>query len=187
MKFNSRNLSLLLFLMTFLTVSYGQDDERELRYMVGQNARDLDKLMDDRGYDHVSTSKSSNNSYSNWWNYREKKCVTARVSNGEIRSVVNVPDFDCDRDSGGSYSNSRNYNSDRDSGYNDERTSDIKGLKVEEAIETLGRRGFTKEDQFKRDGKTHRIFYNRDTRQCIDVRAMHGKVGHVENSSKCRR
>jgi hypothetical protein len=65
------------------------------------------------------------------------------------------------------------------------RVDDIVGLTVDSAAERMGSRGFTKVNQFKHDGKTHRIFYNRETRQCIDVRSMHGKVGHVENSTRC--
>ncbi len=67
------------------------------------------------------------------------------------------------------------------------RVDDIVGLSVDSAAERMGSRGFTEVNQFKHDGRTHRIYYNRETRQCIDVRAMHGKVGHVENSTRCNR
>ena len=67
------------------------------------------------------------------------------------------------------------------------RVDDLVGLPVDAAAERMGSRGFKEVNQFKHDGKTHRVYYNRDTDQCVDVRAMHGKVGRVENSTRCNR
>lgn len=65
------------------------------------------------------------------------------------------------------------------------KVDDIVGLSVDLAAEKMGSKGFTKVNQWKHDGKTHRIYYNEQTRQCVDLRSMHGKVGHVENSTHC--
>ena len=85
----------------------------------------------------------------------------------------------------------RSYNTNHHSGrggyQKHARVDDLVGLPVDSAAERMGSRGFTEVNQFKHDGRTHRIYYNRETRQCIDVRAMHGKVGHVENSTRCNR
>jgi hypothetical protein len=83
-------------------------------------------------------------------------------------------------------SNTR-YHSGRGGYQSHSRVDDLVGLPVDSAAERMGSRGFTEVNQFKHDGKTHRIYYNKQTRQCIDVRAMHGKVGHVENSTRCNR
>ncbi len=83
-------------------------------------------------------------------------------------------------------SNTR-YHSGRGGYQSHSRVDDLVGLPVDSAAEKMGSRGFTEVNQFKHDGKTHRIYYNKQTRQCIDVRAMHGKVGHVENSTRCNR
>lgn len=79
------------------------------------------------------------------------------------------------------------YHSGRGGYQSHSRVDDLVGLPVDSAAERMGSRGFTEVNQFKHDGKTHRIYYNKQTRQCIDVRAMHGKVGHVENSTRCNR
>jgi len=87
--------------------------------------------------------------------------------------------------------NQRRYNTSHHSnrgGYHAHaRVDDIIGLSVDSAAERMGSRGFTEVNQYKSSGKTHRIYYNRETRQCVDVRSMHGKVGHVENSTRCNR
>lgn len=87
--------------------------------------------------------------------------------------------------------NQRGYNTSYHSGrggYSSHaRVDDIVGLTVDSAAERMGSRGFTEVNQFKHDGKTHRIYYNRNTNQCVDLRSMHGKVGHVENSTRCNR
>lgn len=67
------------------------------------------------------------------------------------------------------------------------RVDDVVGLTVEAAIEKMAHKGFTKVDEYKHDGKTHRVFYHSKTRQCVDLRSMHDKVGHVENSTRCNR
>lgn len=82
---------------------------------------------------------------------------------------------------------STRYHSGRGGYHSHSRVDDIVGLSVDSAAERMGSRGFTEVNQFKAGGKTHRIYYNRETRQCVDVRSMHGKVGHVENSTRCNR
>jgi hypothetical protein len=84
-------------------------------------------------------------------------------------------------------SSSTRYHSNRGGYHKHARIDDIVGLSVDSAAERMGSRGFTEVNQFKHDGRTHRIYYNKETRQCIDVRSMHGKVGHVENSTRCNR
>jgi len=67
------------------------------------------------------------------------------------------------------------------------RVNDVVGLSYEAADQRMRSKGFTKVDEFKSDGRTHRTYYNRNTKQCIGVRSMHGKVGHVEKLSHCKK
>lgn len=165
---------LALSLIFVSAVMYCQSPAKDLQDLVGVKGRDAETQFENRGYVHMNTSKSDYDVYSTWWNSRKKKCVTYRLSDGRIQSVVNVPSSDCNRSSGsGNQANAR--------------LDDIEGLSVDSAAERMGSRGFTEVNQFKRDGKTHRVYYNRKTRQCVDLRSMHGKVGQVENSTKCNK
>ena len=120
----------------------------------------------------MNTSKSGYDVYSTWWNERKNKCVTYHLNDGRVQSVVDVPRSDCKRSSGSdTHANAR--------------LDDIEGLSVDSAAERMGSRGFTEVDQYKHDGKTHRVYYNRNTKQCVELRSMHGKVGSVVNSTKC--
>ena len=67
------------------------------------------------------------------------------------------------------------------------RVNDVVGLSYEAADQRMKSKGFTKVDEFKSDGRTHRTYYNKNTKQCIGVRSMHGKVGHVEKLSHCKK
>jgi len=84
-------------------------------------------------------------------------------------------------------SNNTNYHSGRGGYQAHSQVNDVVGMQVETAVEKMGSKGFTIVDQYKHDGKTYRIFYNSKTRQCVELRSMHGKVGHVENSTRCNR
>ena len=164
------------FFLHFLTLAYSQNPSHYLQDLVGIKGSYAELDLEKRGYVHIKTDKSGYDVYSSWWNSRKKKCVTYHLSDGRVQSIVDVPSADCNRSGGSHQSGNHGY----------ARTDDIVGLSVDSASERLGSRGFKKVDQFKKDGKTHRIYYNNDTRQCVDVRSMHGKVGHVQSSERCK-
>ena len=169
MKNISKNMSLLICLIGILTMSYGQNPSRDLQDLVGEKGNYAEMDLEKRGYVHIKTDKSGYDVYSSWWNSSKNKCVTYHLSDGKVKSVVDVPPADCNKSSSHGHS----------------RTDDLVGLSVEVAAERMSSRGFVQVDKFKKDGKTHRIYFNRDTRQCVDLRSMHEKVGHVENSTRC--
>jgi len=180
MKTYFKNLSILtVFFLVGLTVTYSQNPARDLQDIVGEKGSYAEMDLEKRGYVHIKTDKSGYDVYSSWWNPDRKKCVTYHLADGRVKSVVDVPPSDCNKSSshsgheGGSHAHAR--------------TDDIVGLSVDSAAERMGKRGFKKVDQFKSSGKTHRIYYNHQTRQCVDVRSMHGKVGNVESSTKCKK
>ena len=181
MKSIARKLTLSITIFSILTIAYAQNPSRDLQDIVGEKGSYAEMDLEKRGYVHIKTDKSGYNVYSSWWHPNKKKCVTYHLSDGRVRSIVDVPDADCNQSS---HSSNSSYNNGR---YNHAQTDDLVGLKVDSAAERMGSRGFTEVDQFKKDGKTHRIYYNRDTGQCVDLRSMHGKVGHVENSKRCKR
>jgi len=251
MKTSFTKISLLLIFFTVAS-AFGQIPARDLQDIIGERGSYAEMDLEKRGYVHIKTKKLGYDVYSNWWNTSKKKCVSYHLADGRVRSVNEVPQFDCNKssNSGYSYGNSYGHSSyhhsnnshydkkDQDMaferGHNDalhnksyhniygdqnlknaysngydsgvrQRKSntsyhsgrggysphtsvnDVVGLSVEGAIEKMAQKGFSKVDQYKHDGKTHRIFYNSKTRQCVDLRSMHGKVGHVENSTRCNR
>jgi len=183
---------------------------RELRSIIDARATALDNAMKFNGYTHVNTSKSGSNSYSNWWNNRSKKCVTARVNDGKVASVVTVPNMDCNRDSRGlvahenhryDTNSNRNYNNnrnnrwrhdndshhDRNYRYDDDevRISDLVGRGADWSYQELRHRGFDEVKKHQDGGKTYRIFYNYRTNQCIKTLSENKRISSIQNSTHC--
>ena len=177
-KFTEKLILSILFLIVPFIAS-GQNNSRDLQDIVGEKGSYAEMDLEKRGYVHIKTDKSRSDAYSSWWNPDRKKCVTYHLVDGRVQSIVDVPPADCNQ------SSHSNHGSHHGQKHGHARTDDIVGLSVDAAAERLGSRGFSKVDQFKKDGKTHRIYYNRETRQCVDVRSMHGKVGHVQSSERC--
>ena len=69
----------------------------ELADLVGAQARGGDQAMHDRGYVHIDTQKSSDRSYSNWWNGSRRECVTVATQNGRYASITESPGSDCNQ------------------------------------------------------------------------------------------
>ena len=176
MKSYLKNLSILILFVSASAMTYGQNPSRDLQDIVGEKGSYAEMDLEKRGYVHIKTDKTRYDVYSYWWNPYNKKCVSYHLSDGRVRSIVDVPAADCNQSSSSHHGGEHGY----------ARTDDIVGLSVDSAAERMGSRGFTEVDQFKKDGKTHRIYYNRDTKQCVDVRSMHGKVGHVQSSKRCK-
>lgn len=178
MKNYVKNIAVLIFLFMTLGVTYGQTPSRDLQDIVGEKGSYAEMDLEKRGYVHIKTDKSGYDVYSSWWNASKKKCVTYHLSDGRVQSVVDVPSSDCNKSSGSGHGGHQGGHV---------KVDDLVGLSVDSAAERMGARGFTEVNQYKHDGKTHRVYYNRNTRQCVDLRSMHGKVGHVENSTRCNR
>lgn len=250
MKNYSKKLSLLIPVIGLtLTLSYAQNPARDLQDIVGERGSYAEMDLEKRGYVHIKTTKYGYDVYSSWWSPSKSKCVTYHLTDGNVRSVVDVPPFDCNKGTGAGYSNQsyshNSYHHDNSShysnrdhdeaferghtdglhnkayhniyadanlknaysdgyqsgvnqrGYNTShhsgrggyqahaRVDDIVGMTVEKTIEVLSSRGFSLVDTFKHDGKTHRIFYNRQTGQCVDTIGLHGTTRRADNSTRC--
>ena len=99
-----------IILLSIGTSTYAQN----VNNLVGENAMSAENELERMGYKHINTSKSNNSAYANWWNERHQKCITVRVSNGEVKSVQNTMPADCNKSS----SKSKSYNSYNDKYYN---------------------------------------------------------------------
>jgi len=70
----------------------GADD---LRDVVGARGRDGEPTLEQRGYTHIDTAKSSNAAYSYWWNTAKRSCVRVTTRDGKYASIINADESDC--------------------------------------------------------------------------------------------
>ena len=82
--------------LTLVAVAVAQDRVTVLEDMIGARGAAIDSLTD-RGYTYIRTEKGEEDSYSYWRDTRTGRCVIARVTDGEIASIVYAPDMDCDK------------------------------------------------------------------------------------------
>jgi len=74
------------------TLSFAQNNLQDL---VGDKATYLEQSMRDNGYKFISTSKGGDSSYQNYYNSGRNKCVTVKINDGRIESIVNSSLEDC--------------------------------------------------------------------------------------------
>jgi len=82
------------------TVVVAQDKVTTLEDMIGARGSAIDGLTE-RGYTYIRTEKSGDSSYTYWTDNRTDRCVTARVADGKIASIVYAPDLDCQAEGAG--------------------------------------------------------------------------------------
>jgi hypothetical protein len=70
----------------------GADD---LRDVVGAKGRDGEPTLEQRGYTHIDTGKSSTAAYSYWWNNKQKACIRVTTRDGRYAEIVNADESDC--------------------------------------------------------------------------------------------
>ena len=78
-----------------------QDSVQHLQDLIGVRGVDGDNQMEQRGYHRLRTDKSGNDFYSYWRDNRSGSCISIRISQGFIASIVNTPAFDCQGDNQG--------------------------------------------------------------------------------------
>ncbi|MCK0129105.1 hypothetical protein [Erythrobacter sp. F6033] len=74
---------------------------RDLQFINGSLGRDAERQLQDRGFAHISTHKSSSgyvNSY--WWDEGDDKCVTVEVYDGRVMTINDASDQDCGKHKG---------------------------------------------------------------------------------------
>ncbi|WP_101927220.1 MULTISPECIES: hypothetical protein [Luteimonas] len=75
-----------------------QAPARDLGGLEGRDAAAARRTLDERGY--VRTSGSGE--YGNWWQARDRRCVTVRTVGNRVASVVTAPAPDCGQQAGSS-------------------------------------------------------------------------------------
>ena len=175
----------LLVLLFSVSMTHSQSKAQGLQDIVGSKGSSAEYELKERGYVHIKTDKSSNEVYSYWWNNKNKKCVSYRLNDGRVKSIVNTLPADCKK----SDSNKKGSNSNKNQ--DPVKVSDLDNWPAASAYDELRTRGFKKEKEYVGDGDKKRFFtvwYNRNTRQCIKTAEKNGKITEVvEKSDKCNK
>lgn len=206
MKGKSNLLTLILMFFIGLNMSVAQTP-RDLEDLIGMRASYLDSEMRDRGYSYVSASKNSYSSTTTWYNDIKNKCVKCVVVNGEVNRIENNSSG-CYKNNYNNYSsnnyennyyknnNHYRYNTDNDyhsynhdyydnTNYNKQTVSDLVNRDAESAYSTLRDRGFDEVKKHTSNGKTYKVFYNSNTKQCIKTTSDNRRIRSIENSTHC--
>ncbi|MGJ5642562.1 hypothetical protein [Formosa sp. S-31] len=135
----NKNVLCLILLFTSL-FSYAQGTAYDLKDIVDMRGSSSERVLEDRGYHLEKVDKSSAGIYQQWWNSRKDQCVTVRLEDGKVRSVVKAPDLDCGKGSSSSHSSSR-YDDDLD-------LSDFRGMSEVRASTKLQDKGYRVKKQY---------------------------------------
>lgn len=89
------SLSLVLGLCLPTTQPAWASAAGELSDLVGVKGAGAESDMQRRGYTHIDTHKSSQSSYSYWWNNAKSACVRVTTRDGRYQSLVDADASDC--------------------------------------------------------------------------------------------
>jgi len=191
MKTIQKNLTLVcaMFFMTVFAFSQNFND------MIDMKATYVNKEMSNRGYYFIKTEKSGDSAWQNWFNSSKNKCVTVKISDGRVESVVNSTLEDCGK---GRYGNNNNYNNNKynnNNNYNNNRYNNNNGnfsysyLNKKDAVwayDELSNNGFTLQKTHQEGGKTYKIWFNNNSNQCLKTTSENKRISIIENSSHCK-
>ena len=170
MKNFKKNASLFCAMFLITLISFAQKDNFDS--LIDMKGTYLDQEMSNRGYQFVKTEKSGSDAYQNWFNGNKNKCVTVRVSDGRVKSIVDSPNADCNRGSQGNNNNQHG---------NDEFSSmiDMKGTYLDQEMKNRGYR-FVKTEKSGNDA--YQNWFNGNKNKCVTVRVSNGRVVSVVDS-----
>lgn len=184
-------LSLLLMIFIGMT-GFAQN----LQDLVGDKATYIDDSLRDRGYTFIKTNKSGDSSYQNWYNRNQNKCVTVKIYNGRVESIVKSPLEDCGK---GRYGNNNSYNNDYDNNYNNNRYNNnnksynrdfkygyLTGQRALYAYDELRKNGFNEQKTHQQGGNTYKVWYNNNTDQCLKTTSRDEKISSIVVSTHCK-
>jgi len=237
---------LLLFVGTAFSQSIMTD-------VVGERASDGERMIESKGYYHISTHKTSTEAISYWWSNGRKECVQVNVYDGHIAKIKKTNHYDCNKsgsDSNSSYYSrnhksyqygNQNYGSSKETsnaferGYNDglynksfhniwkqestpnhhnayidgyqkgvderggrtsyhsgrggnashEAVFDLIGKDAVWSYSEIVKRGFNQQKEFQNNGITYRVWYNKNTRQCVKTYSKDYKIYDIKKSTHC--
>jgi hypothetical protein len=162
----------LLLLMIVVTKTSAQNQNWD--NLIGEKATYIEKSMGDYGYTFKNTSKSGDATYQNYYNSRKNKCITVKISNGRIESIVDSTLADCNE---GKYSNSSsNYGSNNS-------YESLVGEKATYIENSLGDLGYTYKNTTKSGDASYQNYYNSRKNKCITVKISNGRIESIVEST----
>lgn len=95
---NSRLTSRALLIAACLfSAAVSAETPRDVADLVGARAAGAESALQDRGFVHIKTQKSSDRSWSNWWNPSRRECLSVVTMNGRYDSIISAPALDCNQ------------------------------------------------------------------------------------------
>ncbi|WP_281240264.1 hypothetical protein [Flavobacterium praedii] len=188
MKTITKKLTCVCVMFFITMISFAQ---RDFNGLIDMKASYLDQEMRDRGYQFIKTDKSGDSAYQNWYNSSKNKCVTVKVYDGRIESIVNSTLEDCGK---GRYSNGNNYNNNYNNHNNSNKYNNNKGnfnygyLSQKEAVWAYGElsnNGFQLQKTHQQGGNTYKIWFNDNSNQCLKTTSRNKLIAKIEPSSNC--
>lgn len=178
---------LFLPLILFVLVSTSAFAQSNLQDLVGDKATYLDQTMRDRGYNFISTSKSDDSAYQNWFNRSTNTCVTIRVSDGRVQSVSNTPLSDCGVTNNSNYYN-KGYNKayNKNSGGGNFNYGYLNNQKATYAYSELRNNGFDEQKTHQQGGNTYKLWYSSSSNQCLKTTSRNEKISSIVVSTNCK-
>lgn len=193
MKTIKSNFLTVLLVICFGFTGYSQN----LQDLVGDRVASAFNELRNRGYSYENGSKSDDSSFQNWYNRNLNKCITVKVYNGRIESIVKSTLEDCGK---GKYSNS-NYNnnnnrynnnySNNKNNYRRDNNEDfnygyLNRQKANYAYNELRKNGFVEQKNHQQGGNTYKVWFNDDTNQCLKTTSRDEKITSIVVSTHCK-
>ena len=101
--------SISLFFVFFLVCeAFSQNNVQDL---IGARANSVDNFMNNKGYVHITSSKSYGGIYSYWWKSTKNKCVSIRIEDGHVIDAKTASSSDCRQNANSDRYSSNNYSS----------------------------------------------------------------------------
>ncbi|WP_067146050.1 hypothetical protein [Pseudotamlana agarivorans] len=181
---NTKKLCAIIAFLVVNTLVFGQSNATELNEIIGLKGMSSETVLQDKGYHLEKVDKSSAGIYQNWWSSRRGKCVTVRIEDGRVKSVVNTDAFDCGK-SGNSSSNHSSHNSSHNNNLN---LSSLSGMSEPNASTKLQDHGYRVTNQF--GSSVISMYWHKESNdKCLLMMVKNDRVTSVtkmSNSSMCK-
>jgi hypothetical protein len=139
--------------------------------LVGMRASSGEHELENRGYRFKNSSKDSDRIWANWWNSSERKCITVVTKDGKYDSITDTLPADCDKGGSSGNTHSGDY-------------KDLVGARASSAERGLEDLGFRNVDGFKQGTTAYTIWYNRGSRECLQMATAEGRADSIVDIQK---
>lgn len=169
-----------------------------LRDLVGIRASSGESEMQSRGFRNVNTLKAGEDVYSTWFNRETRQCVQVTIVDGRYNSIDEMQKPECRDNSRPSRVDPNEADGSARSDYDPSSrrgrsrpvdVSDLVGARASSGESEFQARGFRNVDVLRSGNTSYTIWYNTDTRQCIQAATVNGRydsVTDIQSHAKCR-